>query len=266
MGIKEEKKPIRPKLGRPSTAGARVETGKMVGFGGNFEGVPGHKRRETISVASTKGPAILPRINRSAMLRQQKEVAPPLSSMFKLPGSSGLVSKTKANEAPGLGRSRSVEPMAHREPIVVASTRPPSVVPRGNRSSMLRVKKDTQGQAPSSFRQWGSLRGATGSNGGAVEGSGSKVEGEGEGTSDNRKGAGTGRASSRAEERKVNGSSKNVNGTKPVAVTGTGSVANRGPSIEPRSNRSAVLRAATRVEKTGTNCRTGQPNRARAFI
>jgi hypothetical protein len=79
MGIKDERKSVRPKLNRPSTAGAAVTT--AVGFGGNFEGVPGHKRRETISVASTKGPAILPRINRSAMLRQQKEIGPPVSSM-----------------------------------------------------------------------------------------------------------------------------------------------------------------------------------------
>lgn len=75
MGIKDEttKKPVRPKLTRPSTAGGTS--------GGSFEGVPGHKRRETISVASTKDPNILPRINRSALLRQQKDVAQPTSHM-----------------------------------------------------------------------------------------------------------------------------------------------------------------------------------------
>jgi hypothetical protein len=46
-----------------------------------FEGVPGHKRRESISVMSTKEPTVAPRINRSALLRQQKEGAPPSSYM-----------------------------------------------------------------------------------------------------------------------------------------------------------------------------------------
>jgi len=37
-----------------------------------FDGVPGHKRRESIPVASTAPPAITPRPNRSVMLRAQK--------------------------------------------------------------------------------------------------------------------------------------------------------------------------------------------------
>jgi hypothetical protein len=41
-------------------------------------------------------------------------------------------------------------------------------------------------------------------------------------------------------------------------------VASRAPSIEPRSNRSALLRAAT-MEKTGSNGRTGEPKVGRAF-
>jgi hypothetical protein len=35
-----------------------------------FEGVPGHKRRETISVASVKPPTVAPRLNKSAALRR----------------------------------------------------------------------------------------------------------------------------------------------------------------------------------------------------
>jgi hypothetical protein len=38
----------------------------------------------------------------------------------------------------------------------------------------------------------------------------------------------------------------------------------RGPSIAPRTNRSAMLRAAT-MEKTGTNGRAVGPNYGRAF-
>jgi Nucleoside diphosphate kinase len=49
-----------------------------------FEGVPGHKRRETLAVASTKPPTMAPRPNRSALLRQQKlETPPPSSYMCK---------------------------------------------------------------------------------------------------------------------------------------------------------------------------------------
>ncbi|KAF4590165.1 hypothetical protein EYR40_009436 [Pleurotus pulmonarius] len=52
-----------------------------------FEGVPGHKRRESISVASAKPPSIAPRLNKSAALRQTKDAAPPSSFMFKGPSS-----------------------------------------------------------------------------------------------------------------------------------------------------------------------------------
>lgn len=46
-----------------------------------FEGVPGHKRRETISVASVQAPTVAPRLNKSASLRAQKDQAPPTSFM-----------------------------------------------------------------------------------------------------------------------------------------------------------------------------------------
>ncbi len=49
-----------------------------------FDGVPGHKRRETISVASVKAPTVAPRLNKSAALRVQKELqVPPSSFMCK---------------------------------------------------------------------------------------------------------------------------------------------------------------------------------------
>ena len=46
---------------------------------GTFDGVPGHKRRETISVLSTRPPTMGPRLNRSAALRAEKGKAPPTS-------------------------------------------------------------------------------------------------------------------------------------------------------------------------------------------
>jgi len=51
--------------------------------GDTFQGVPGHKRRETLSVASTAPPTVAPRANRSALLRQQKMETPPSSYMCK---------------------------------------------------------------------------------------------------------------------------------------------------------------------------------------
>lgn len=48
-----------------------------------FEGVPGHKRRESIAVASVKAPTVAPRLNKSAALRVAKEQAPPTSFMCK---------------------------------------------------------------------------------------------------------------------------------------------------------------------------------------
>lgn len=74
-----QKVPARP---RPSTANSD-ESAKAT-----FEGVPGHKRRESISVASTKPPTVAPRSNRSASLRVQKEVAPPTSYMCTYPSTS----------------------------------------------------------------------------------------------------------------------------------------------------------------------------------
>ena len=46
-----------------------------------FEGVPGHKRRESIAVASIKAPTLAPRLNKSAALRVAKEQGPPTSFM-----------------------------------------------------------------------------------------------------------------------------------------------------------------------------------------
>lgn len=47
-----------------------------------FDGVPGHKRRETIAVASVKNPIVAPRLNKSAALRAQKDSqGPPTSYM-----------------------------------------------------------------------------------------------------------------------------------------------------------------------------------------
>jgi hypothetical protein len=48
-----------------------------------FEGIPGHKRRESIAVASVQAPTVAPRLNKSAALRARKSDAPPTSFMCK---------------------------------------------------------------------------------------------------------------------------------------------------------------------------------------
>lgn len=49
-----------------------------------FDGVPGHKRRESITVASVAAPTVAPRLNKSAALRASKESGPPSSFQCKL--------------------------------------------------------------------------------------------------------------------------------------------------------------------------------------
>lgn len=68
-----------------------------------FDGVPGHKRRQSISVASTtEAPSIVPRTNRTAALRKQGG-PPPSSFMFrtpsapKVPGSAGSLSRSSSS-------------------------------------------------------------------------------------------------------------------------------------------------------------------------
>lgn len=68
-----------------------------------FDGVPGHKRRQSISVASTtEAPSIVPRTNRTAALRKQGG-PPPSSFMFrtpsapKVPGSAGTQSRSSSS-------------------------------------------------------------------------------------------------------------------------------------------------------------------------
>jgi hypothetical protein len=67
-----EGKPVEVLRSRKSLDMPRSET---------FKNVPGHKRTEVVEVASVKEPVVKPRTNRSASLRQAKDVAPPSSFM-----------------------------------------------------------------------------------------------------------------------------------------------------------------------------------------
>ncbi|KAG9315495.1 hypothetical protein JVU11DRAFT_3109 [Chiua virens] len=144
-----------------------------------FAGVPGHKRTETITVASTAPPMIAPRLTKAAALRLglEKPATPPGKKRMSLPGplprSAGKVnggvklgspaathngSATSANEADGEETEteeirtknlfEGVPGHKRRESFSVASTMAPTIAPRLNRSAVLRKEG---GPPPSSF-------------------------------------------------------------------------------------------------------------------
>ncbi|KIK82202.1 hypothetical protein PAXRUDRAFT_154314 [Paxillus rubicundulus Ve08.2h10] len=115
--------PQKSSANSPSEADGEETETEGRGHKNPFEGVPGHKRRESISVSSTKPPTIVPRTNKSAALR--KEGGPPPSSfMFRTPGApktpgSGTHSRSSSamsayhddgNPTPLLGRPSSAAP------------------------------------------------------------------------------------------------------------------------------------------------------------
>ncbi|KAJ7109742.1 hypothetical protein C8R43DRAFT_904634 [Mycena crocata] len=77
-----------------------------------FDGIPGHKRRETISVASVQAPTVAPRLNKSAALRASKDQGPPSSFQFRPP---------TAPKLPGLSRSNSTSSLQTKPPSRPAS-------------------------------------------------------------------------------------------------------------------------------------------------
>ncbi|KAI0755011.1 hypothetical protein C8Q80DRAFT_1094786 [Daedaleopsis nitida] len=100
-----------------------------------FDGVPGHKRRESIAVASTRPPTVAPRLNKSAALRQQKDAAPPSSFMFRQPSSQTLPSRSSSRQSfsgtssarPNLSRPPSAASMAGNGSTGPALTRTTSL-------------------------------------------------------------------------------------------------------------------------------------------
>lgn len=100
-----------------------------------FANVPGHKRAETITVASTAPPTVAPRMTRAASLRLGQQPASPV--------------RRRAITDPAKDAFAGVPGHKRRETISVASSKPPTVAPRLNRSATLRTHKDAQ--PPSSF-------------------------------------------------------------------------------------------------------------------
>ena len=123
-GVPVEQKPSGPR--RPLSKEALAKT---------FANVPGHKRAETIVVASTAPPVVAPRMTRAASLRlgQQPPPRPARSA------TSDTAARTKSTAQ---GTFEGVPGHKRRETISVASTKMPTVAPRTNRSAALRAMKD----------------------------------------------------------------------------------------------------------------------------
>ncbi|EMD39841.1 hypothetical protein CERSUDRAFT_81183 [Gelatoporia subvermispora B] len=112
-----------------------------------FANVPGHKRAETISVASTAPPVVAPRMTRAASLRLGQK--PPEKP--KRPTTAGGGAPAAAVVKPPSAAFDGVPGHKRRESIKVASTKPPTVAPRTNRSAALRQQKEKDAAPPSSF-------------------------------------------------------------------------------------------------------------------
>lgn len=129
-----------------------------------FQGVPGHKRNETIPVASVQPPSVAPRPNKAASLRAERDRPPPTSYMFRTPSGSPRppsrsstsmqvdhVNGTRPGSAAGprpsstvLIRPSSTTPSVNKRASVVpppASIKQPTIEPRQNKSALLRAKK-----------------------------------------------------------------------------------------------------------------------------
>ena len=146
--------PSPKKTPRPSTSSGPSNT---------FEGVPGHKRSESIPVASIKPPATAPRLNRSATLRARgASVGPPSSfkepanweeqqSEHTLSAQTSHSSLSTPQSRPSVSRGRSGPPptsyvppsASYSPPRPPSVTRAPSIEPRTNRSALLRARMGT---------------------------------------------------------------------------------------------------------------------------
>ena len=105
----------------------------------SFLDVPGHKRSDTITVASTAPPAIAPRMTKAASLR--------LGLMTPSPSP---VRRTVTDEEKAKNTFEGVPGHKRRETISVVSTKPPTMVPRLNKSAALRAAQKDSPPPPSS--------------------------------------------------------------------------------------------------------------------
>ncbi len=123
-----------PGQARPSTAGERVRSEV------DFSRTPGHKRASlSTSVASTAPPAIVPRQTRASLSRlstHQPAVSPARPQAHARSMSvGGPRAQVDFSSTPGHKRAL---------PVVIASLKPPTMVPRQNRASLARTSAPPQ--------------------------------------------------------------------------------------------------------------------------
>ncbi|KAH7340542.1 hypothetical protein B0J17DRAFT_651767 [Rhizoctonia solani] len=264
-----------------------------------FEGVPGHKRRESISVPSTAAPTIAPRQNRSAMLRAQKQAEGDKPKLTKFPSMSDTREKQTMSPEELEEKKRAtfegVPGHKRRESIKVASTAAPAVAPRPNRSSLLRAQKMAAGASsgaggapPSSFKGALSENGPTRtlsmkSSTGSIGASSSKADRRASLQIPPRPAPAT--ISSAASKRlslatpRQPSTGSNPGGaltpisngarSRPVSANGEAPKAPPKPSpkkpdIEPRTNKSALLRAAAKL-KSAAGATVGKSTGRKSF-
>ncbi|KAJ8080530.1 hypothetical protein AAF712_003070 [Marasmius tenuissimus] len=210
LGIQPPPAPAR------KTSADSVENGQKRGF----EGVAGHKRRETISVASVSAPTIAPRLNKSATLRSQKDSAPPSSFMFKGPSAPKIPG--------GLSRSNS-QASFHSDP------KPPS-----RPASQASMQQNTRPATATLSRRTSTSRPPS-----AV-----KVNGNGPATSNGINGSST------KDDNKSPPPAKAEE--KPKARPRPSSIG--APTIAPRTNKSAALRAAKKEQEAAAAAAAAKKN------
>ncbi|TFK89551.1 hypothetical protein K466DRAFT_574759 [Polyporus arcularius HHB13444] len=208
LGIKpEEKKKTAP----PSANGDKA----------TFDGVPGHKRRESIAVASTRPPSVAPRLNKSAALRQQKEVAPPSSFMFRQP-SSQPAAPSRSSSRQSFSGTTQARPSISRPPSAASMTNGaarPATLSRATSSTVSR---------PAPVTRPATLSRATSMNGSRPGSRPSIAPG----------------AKSSGAVPKANGDSTPTPTEEAPAKPRPRPSSLQAPTVAPRTNKSALLRAA----------------------
>ncbi|KAH8825395.1 hypothetical protein DL96DRAFT_1467390 [Flagelloscypha sp. PMI_526] len=210
-----------------------------------FGNVPGHKRAETITVASTAAPTIAPRMTKAAALRQGiKPVPTQVKRMSSAPAASNGAGAAKSRTFEGVpGHKRN-------ETITVASVAAPTIAPRMTKAAALRQgpkapptsfmfrASSLDGNRPAGLARSNSLSSLSGnrqprpasqmSNGAPLSRTTSTTSSVANGDSAD--------GSVQAEE------------TKPKRVVPRPSSVGV-PTIAPRTNKSAALRAAKKAEE-----------------
>jgi hypothetical protein len=144
---------ITPRVDKVTRTLPRVPLPKDV-LARTFANVPGHKRADTIQVASTAMPAVAPRMTKAASLRINKDLVAVSGARTMgraRPSLSAVTDAARKKPVPASNIFEGVPGHKRRQTVAVVSvTAPPSVGPRTNRSAMLRVANKEGGSAPPS--------------------------------------------------------------------------------------------------------------------